>query len=232
LATVLYAGFKNRKRRAFRPNHFSSPRTAENQNMNNLTKSLAIVSALAVSLSAGPPLVASPSDEITRAVAVRGLTNPAHAPAKEFMTAFSAVVLRAEPAELPRYVAAAVKLRPDLAPKIVALAVRVSGNSHRDRATSAAERCDVVAGIMKAAVAITPDAVAEIAGAAAGADREMRQCIIEAAVSVVPGAEEEITLAVNAAANLPSMYSMNNHRGLNPSESAAAVVSPEKPPGQ
>jgi hypothetical protein len=200
--------------------------------MNNLIKSLAIIGAVAVSLSVGPLLVASPGDEITRAVAVRGLTDPARAPAKEFLTAFTAVALKAPPAELPRYVAAAVKLRPDLAPKIVALAVRVSGNSHRDRAIDAAERCEVVAGIVKAAVAITPDTVAEIAGAAAAADREMRQCIIDAAVSVVPGAEEEITLAVNAAANLSSVYSMNNHRGLNPSESAAAVVSPEKPPGQ
>jgi hypothetical protein len=142
------------------------------------------------------------------------------------------VALRAQPAQLPRYVAAAVKLRPDLGPKIVALAVRVSGNSHRDRAISAAERCEVMAGIVKAAAAVTPDTVAEIAGAAAGADREMRQCIIEAAVSAVPAAEEEITLAVNAATNQASAYSMNNKRGLNPSESAAAVVSPEKPPGQ
>lgn len=210
--------------------------------MNNVTKSLAIVGALVVSLSAGPPLAASPADEITRAVAVRGLSDPARAPAKEFMTAFTAVVLRVQPAELPRYVAAAVKLRPDLAPKIVALAVRVSGNWHRDRPmtvslagdlekTPPAERCELIGAIVKAAVAITPNTVAEIASAAAGADRDMRQCVIEAAVSAVPGAEAEIIEAVNATTTLPPLHSINNYRPLNPSDSAGIVVSPEKPPG-
>ena len=209
--------------------------------MKNVTQSLAILGALVVALSPGAPLVASPADEITRAVAVRGLSDPARAPAKDFMSAFTAVVLQAEPGEVSKYVAAAVKLRPDLAPRIVAAAVRVGGNSHSDRAMSVSlpnnrkeksdENCALLTDIIKAAVAVNPEAVAEIAGAAAGANRDMRQCIIEAAVSAVPSAEAEIIQAVNAATILSPLQSISVHGPLYPSDFVAVVVSPEKPPG-
>ena len=208
--------------------------------MNNVTRLLTILGALVVAISPSSPLLATPTDEITRAVAVRGLSDPTHAPPKEFITAFTAVVFRAEPAKLPSYVAAAVKLRPDLAPKIVALAVKASyANWHAndampvsssdDRKKSRAELCELVTDIVKAAVVVTPDTVAEIAAAAAGASRDMRECIIAAAVSAVPDAESKIIQAVNAATVMPPSYGFE-YGPLNPSDIAGVVVSPEKPP--
>jgi hypothetical protein len=72
---------------------------------------------------------ATPAEEITRAVAVNGVSGVSQARPRLFLKAFTAVALRAQPRDLPDYVIAAVNLRPDLAPNSVAVAVKAAARN-------------------------------------------------------------------------------------------------------
>src|ERR1041385_5992307 len=93
--------------------------------------SRATLASLAVPLSFGliASAIASPSDDLTRAVSRGGSASVEEASASQFLRAFAAVLVRARPKDFVWYVNAAVKLRRDLADKIVvvALNVRISG---------------------------------------------------------------------------------------------------------
>jgi autotransporter-associated beta strand protein len=180
---------------------------------------------------------ASPRNEIVRAVAVHGVSDPSMADARHFEMAFLSVCLRAELDDLPNYVTAAINLRKDLAPTIGKTAVKVirikeESTSEPRRAfyrddlqRSRLQACELISPIIKIAVAGNPNAAARIAGAAATVWRAMYQCIIEGAVAAAPQAKKEITEAVMEVAppDSASMYSPASDDQLVP------VVSPEKP---
>src|SRR5205807_1186117 len=67
---------------------------------------------------------ATPTEDITCAVSVDGVSDVSQASPKQFLKAFIAVVLRTQPRDLPDYVIAAANLRPDLSAKIVAAAIK------------------------------------------------------------------------------------------------------------
>lgn len=184
--------------------------------------------------------LATPGEEISRAVAVNGVADVSAAHPKQFMQAFTAVAFRAQPRELPNYVIAAINLRSELAPNIAAVAIKaVVKNSD----IKPGARCVLVDRIIRAAIAANPDAVIAIVKAAASASPELRQCVISAAISTVPGARAAIVQAANAGA-VPFAFltfSASGHSGfsftaptLNPANISdlgdSNVNSPEQPP--
>ena len=139
--------------------------------------------------------LATPTDEITRAVAANGVSDVSQARPRQFVKAFNAVALRTAPRELPDYVVAAVNLRPDLAPNVVAVAIKAAVKNWEAKP----ERlCAMIDRIVRAAIAVNPDAAPSIAKAGASASSEMRRCVLEAAVSAAPERKEAIVNAVNA----------------------------------
>ena len=97
----------------------------------NPTSSRTWFAAIAVSLAAvlfvsltGSP-VASPSEEITRAVSAGDAASVKQADADAFLNAFSSVLVSVDQKRAPSYVSAAVKLRPDLADRITSAAANI-----------------------------------------------------------------------------------------------------------
>ena len=159
---------------------------------------------------------------------------------KAFLKAFTAVTLRAQPRELPSYVIAAVNLRPDLAPNVVAVAVKAAGKKLEAKP---AALCVVIDRIIRAAIVANPEATVAIVKAAASTSPELRRCIVSAAISTVPTAKDAIVRAATARA-LPLAFltfSATGNSGfsftaatLNPANISDlgdnAVNSPEQPP--
>jgi hypothetical protein len=75
------------------------------------------------------PLLASPSEEITKAVSADGATNVKQASPDRFLDAFATVLVGADKNNSAAYVSAAVKLRPDLKDSIVATAKEINSPS-------------------------------------------------------------------------------------------------------
>ena len=184
--------------------------------------------------------LATPAEEISRAVAVHGVTDVSAAHPKQFLKAFTSVAFRAQPRELPNYVIAAINLRSDLAPNIAAVAIKaVLKNSE----LKPGARCALVDRIIRAAIAASLDAVVVIVKAAASASAELRLCIVNAAISTVPGQRDAILQAAKAKA-VPFAFlnfSATGHGGfsftaptLNPANISdlgdSDVNSPEQPP--
>ena len=151
--------------------------------------SRATLASLAVPLSFGliTSAIASPSDDLTRAVSRGGSASVEEASASQFLRAFTAVLVRARPKEVVWYVNAAVKLRPDLADRIVvaALNVIISGADLSDRQNKqkiAAEITDII----QAAIAADPDAAVAIVKAAVTAAPFARDWIVAAAIAAAP----------------------------------------------
>jgi hypothetical protein len=138
---------------------------------------------------------ANPTEEITRAVAVSGVSDVSQASPRRFMKALNAVALRVPPRELPDYVVAAINLRPDLAPNIVAIAIKAAV---RNLEAKPAVLCGMIERIVKAGIVANPDMAVLIAKASTSAAPESRKCIVEAAIAAVPNAKDAIVEAANS----------------------------------
>lgn len=185
--------------------------------------------------------LANPAEEITRAVAVNGVADVSQASARQFIKAFTAVALRAQPRDLPHYVVAGIDLRPDLAPRIVGAAIRVTV---RNSDGKAGLLCLMVERIIRAAIAAHPDAAASIAKAGSAAAPELRRCVIDAAVSAAPDKKAEIVQAATAkaipyaflsfSASEPNGFSFSaatlNPANISSPDDDGVVTSPEQPP--
>lgn len=186
--------------------------------------------------------LATPAEEISRAVIVHGVADVSAAHPKQFLKAFTAVALRAQPRELPNYVIAAINLRSDLAPNIAAVAIKAAVKNSEVKPGAL---CLLVDRIIRAAIAANPEAVVAIVKAASSASPELRQCVLSAAISTMPGYKAALVQAANAKA-LPYAFltfSTNGHSGfsfnpptLSPANisdlGSGSVNSPEQPPGQ
>jgi len=242
LAGVVYIVLKKRQprlalarsRSPVRSRNFLRPLAA-----NDAGRQLSFSCAVLACVSWSAIAQASPRDEIVRAVAVHGVSDPSMADTKYFEMALLSVCLRAELDDLPNYVTAAINLRPDLAPIIAKTAVKVVRIKEESKSEptkvffrddlqrSRLKACELLSPIIKIAVAGNPKAAARIAGAAATVWRAMYQCIIEAAVAAAPQAEKEITEAVLEAAQPDNFRTLETLREAH----LAPVVSPEQPPG-
>jgi hypothetical protein len=131
----------------------------------------ALIFAFALALFAAQSAFASPATEITRAVNVAGGADVKHAVPSTFMQGFNAVIIKVKQAETPLYVSAAVKMRPNLAPRIT-----VATLNARDR-----HSCEDISAMIKAAIAAAPDSRYAITRAVLAAQPSSRQCILQAA---------------------------------------------------
>jgi hypothetical protein len=189
----------------------------------------------------GASAFALPTEEITRAVAVHGVSDVSLAQPKQFLKAFTAVALRTQPRELPDYVIAAINLRPDLSPKIVAVAIKAAVRNCEGKP---ATLCVMIDRIVKAAVATQPDSTVSIVKAGAAAWPELRHCIATAAIAAAPHEKDAIVRAATAR-TLPFAFltfSATDYTGfsytaptLNPANifdrsDNGGVNSPEQPP--
>ena len=138
---------------------------------------------------------ATPTDEISRAVAANGVSDISQVRPRHFVKAFNAVALRISPRELPEYVAAAINLRPDLAPAVVAVAIKAAVKNWEAKPEML---CGMIERIVKVAIVASPDTATSIAKAGASASPDLRRCIVEAAVSAAPDRKDAIVEAANA----------------------------------
>ena len=146
--------------------------------MNSKPK-ITIIAVVATVLSIVASSIAAPADDIQRAVATAGASSVSAAPADVFLHAFSSVVVRAR-GNVAAYVAAAISMRPDLAPQITVAALRAyrpSGKKGGEQVVS----CDWVDPIIRAAIAAAPSQADAIVRAAIDAQPYARECILAAA---------------------------------------------------
>ena len=183
--------------------------------------------------------LASPSDDLIQAVSRGGSASVEEASASQFLHAFAAVLVRAKPKEVVWYINAAVKLRPDLADRIVVVAL----NARRSDMESADKRrmCKQISDIIQAAVAANPDAAAAIVKAAVKAVPFARDCIVEAAIAAAHDEKIAILQAAGEAESTaffgPSRVDAGNISNttlgtINPANLLGNrnVNSPEQPP--
>jgi hypothetical protein len=136
-----------------------------------------------------------PVEEISRAVVVNGVSDVSQARPRQFLKAFNAVALRIPSRDLPDYVTAAITLRSDLAPNVVAIAIKAAV---RNREAKPSALCAMIDRIVRAGIAANHDAAVSIAKAAVSVLPESRQCVVEAAVAAAPDAKDAIVDAAGA----------------------------------
>jgi len=122
--------------------------------------------------------------ELARAVSASGAPSIDAATPEQFMAAFSSLLVRYPQAEIFDFVATAVRLRPDLADRIVVAAVTtgrpVRGYSKDYKQPVGKEMpCDWVQCIVDAAIAVVPRMADEIINAVITAAPMLRECIGE-----------------------------------------------------
>ena len=196
--------------------------------------------ALILGVSLCTTAFATPADDISRALAANGVTDVSTVPARQFLKPFTAVAFRVQPRVLPDYVIAAVNLRPDLAPKLVALAVKAAVRNSEGKPEAL---CPLIQRIVAAAIAANPDAVVTIARASASAAPHFRRCVAEAAIAAAPNAQQAILEATTKTLPLAFIYSADAGSAgffftaatLNPANISepgndTGVNSPEQPP--
>lgn len=184
--------------------------------------------------------VATPTEEITHAIEATGATDISQAHARQVVRAFTAITFRVQPRDLPDYVIAAINLRPDLAPNIVAVAVRATVKRPGMKPESL---CMMIERIVRAAIAADPSSAVSIARAAASASPTLRRCVISAAVAAAPQAKEQIveattrtmplaflTLSVSEEVGFASWTGTLNSSKVDVGNSGGVVNSPEQPP--
>ena len=134
---------------------------------------------IALSLVFAALMMATPSDEIARAVSMNGVSNAKQAKPDQFVKAFTAVVVSAKTKDIPSYVSSAIKLRPDLADRIVVAALKAARPVSDKDVVDKQLPCEWVEPIIKAAIAAAPNAKDAILRAAIAAEPEARDCIVE-----------------------------------------------------
>lgn len=150
---------------------------------------------------------AAPADEIRRAVLAGGAAQVQTATQAQFVKAFSAVLARVDQQKHPEYVTSAIKLRADFAPQITVAALR----AHRRPSNDAAEPCNWVDPIIRAAIAAAPAAKDMIVRAAVQSELHLRECILAAAGASVKdymvdaGSGKDSTIGTINPANLSAL---------------------------
>jgi hypothetical protein len=127
---------------------------------------------------------AEDAGQLADAVRAAGASSVATATPEQFMGALNSLFARSTPAEVSAYVGAAVRARPDLAPRIVAAALTAS-RGYAYRYTDAKDfkqpigkeiGCDEANAIVQSAIAADPSAAREIVDAAAAAAPLLAHC--------------------------------------------------------
>jgi hypothetical protein len=178
-----------------------------------------------------------PVDDLTKAVARAGVTSTTASP-EQFLRAVAAILISIKPKEVVWYVNAAVKLRPDLADKIVVIAfiARRPDIESGDKQKACAQIGDIV----QTAVLANRNAAVAIVRAAVKTVPSARDCIVTAALTAAPDQMVAILLAADEPRFLTwlglDVHTSNLSRltmgTITPVEIIVAgnVSSPEQPP--
>jgi hypothetical protein len=184
--------------------------------------------ALALSLCLAYPANAAPSDELSRAVTKGGSPSIKEASAAQFLNAFNSVLVRKKISDFPSYVAVAIKVRADLADKIVVSALAACHlKKHGDDQRISLEIIDL---IIRAAVAADHEAAEAIVKAAIMSEPYARDCIVAAAIAVAP--QQQLAI-LRAAGEIQTMAFLQRREpdSINPVNFSGEIVnSPEQPP--
>jgi hypothetical protein len=162
----------------------------------------------------GAPGGISGNADLTRAVNVAGASSVGTATPDQFIRALDSLFVRSTPHQVCDYVAAAVRVRPDLAEKIVVSALTVSRVSGQPAGKQIS--CEDIDCIVRAAIAAHSSATREIVSAAVSAAPLLRDCIVAAANAVQP------------CANANAFVEPRTLNSINPANEEP--VSPEQPP--
>lgn len=165
---------------------------------------------------------AGDSGEVAAAVRAAGASSVAAATPEQFMQGVTSLFARSTPAEVGAYVGVAVRMRPELAPRIAAAALtvsRASSYSHTDfkdfkdfkQPVGKEIGCDEANAIVGAAIAANPSAAKEIVEAAQAAAPLLAHCFT-------------IPCPLSNAFVQPRVPT-----SINPSNFKPPVVSPEQP---
>lgn len=184
-------------------------------------------------------LLATPAEEITHAVSAGGAAQVGDASAERFLVAYNAVIARVNLRQLPDYVTAAIRLRPDLSTQITTAAIRAAMRS----ATNPHMLAAVVDRIVRAAILANPDAAVAIARAAVLAAPGLRDIIIAAAIAAAPQQRVAILEATNFGSSIAGIFRAAGSEGdfsigfaamspANFSDTGGNVNSPEQPPSR
>ena len=182
---------------------------------------------MALSFLCATCTIAAPTDDLTQAVAVAGVASVRQASPDDFLRAFTAILVRAKSRDVPAYVGAAVKLRPDLAGKIVFAAL----NTRRSKVDSNKLSWAEIERVIKTAVAANPGAAAEIVMFAIRAQPSARDSIVATAIAAAaPEQRIAILRAAGAAESAPLSHptTIGTINPINPIEDPP-VNSPEQP---
>jgi hypothetical protein len=139
---------------------------------------IAVVATVVLSIVASS-IQAAPADDIQGAVARAGAPSVSAASADVFLHAFSSVVVRAR-GNAAADVAAAIAMRPDLAPQITVAALKAC-RTGRNKVSGQEGSCDWVDPIIRTAIAAAPPQAVAIVLAAIAAEPYARECILAAA---------------------------------------------------
>ncbi len=170
---------------------------------------------------------AAPVEQSAPPITVRASISAKEMAAAEFLTAFISAAVRLQGPEFIAWLATAVKLRADLAGKIVVCSLNIARLNAR--LNDGRLSFGTIGQIIKGAAGAAPETAPDIVKAAIKSEPYARSCIIAAALAVAPDEESEI----NAAASETSSMSMFALAGtINPVENLppSSVNSPEQPP--
>jgi hypothetical protein len=194
---------------------------------------LSLVVAFSAALLASSSL-ATPTEDIERAVAVNGVSDISQTRPKQFLKAFTAITIRTQPRELPGYVVAAVNLRRDLSPKITAVAIKAAVKGWESKQGALLGLIDQ---IIRAAITADPSAAISIVQAGVEASPALRHCVMTAAVAAAPNQQTAIRFAAESHFASLALLSLSGiDEAVFPAGSVtlnpASVNSPEQPPSR
>jgi hypothetical protein len=201
------------------------------------SRARAMLAVLALLLSTSlTSAVGAPLEELTRAVLRGGASTVKDASSRQFLSAYMSILARVKPNEIIWYVNAAVKIRPDLAEKIVlaTLNVRRPNAKISDRTA-----CQFIGDIVQAAIMANPEQAIAIVKAALEAAPSARGCVVGAAIAVAPDQRIAVIDAASEgqAATQDGLAMLNSAfipaiGTINPADytAPANVISPERPP--
>ena len=193
----------------------------------NLRSCVVLTTAIFLSLQIGNAQDAGsgPSDAVAPTVTVSASASDNSA--AQFLSGFISSAMRLNGQNLASCVATAVKVRPDLAGKLVVCALNIA----RIKTQSVTGRLslDTINQIIKSAIAAAPWVASAIVTAAIESEPYARESIVAAAISAAPDQESEIRVAL---ASSSSMSILPRLVAFNPSETgpSGSVNSPEQPP--
>lgn len=189
--------------------------------------SLALTAVLSLTIVSAQQAAPVPNESIAAPITVRASISAREMAAAEFLTAFISTAVRFQGPEFIAWLVTAVKLRADLAGKIVVCSLdiaRLNARSNEGRVSFA-----TIGQIIKGAVGAAPETAPDIVKAAIKSEPYARDWIIASAIAAAP--DEQPLILASVGETKPMSILLTAGR-FNPADNAPFdnVNSPEQPP--